>query len=174
MKEITYTLREKDLTAFNEHQLKKMESVQKSLHRHQATIPGMLVLIAAVSWFYMQDSLTAMWLGLSGLAWGMLVPLYLRWSMRRKMTRFYTQEDKDKILGEYTLRCAPNDLVEISASGEESRIRWKDILRIEAGKGYAFIFISLHSAVIIPSKTVSAGNIREFYDEAERLIQAAE
>ena len=74
MKEITYTLREKDLTAFNEHQLKKMESVQKSLRRHQATIPGMLVLIAAVSWFYMQDSLTAMWLGLSGLGWRRINP----------------------------------------------------------------------------------------------------
>jgi hypothetical protein len=172
MIEIQYELREKDLKAFNDHQLKSVQSVQKSMRRHQATIPGMLILIALVSWFYMQDSLTAAWLGLSGLLWGVFVPLYLNWSMRRKVFRLYSEEDKSRILGKYTLRSEPDELVEISHSGE-SRIQWKDLLRIEAGKGYAFIFVSVDSAVITPSSTVSSGNIREFFDDVEQRIEKA-
>ena len=62
MTEIQYELREQDLLAFNDFQLKNTESLQKTLRRHQATIPGLLILIAVFVWFGYQDTLTAAWI----------------------------------------------------------------------------------------------------------------
>ncbi len=172
MTEIQYELRERDLLAFNDHQLKNVAPLQKSLRRHQSTIPGFLILIALFVWFGYQDSLTAGWIAITGGLWGVAAPFYLRWHTRRKIRRMYTDEEKARILGEYTLRIEPEALVEISKAGE-SHIRWADILRIEAGKNYAFIFVTLDSALIIPRATVKKGDIAKFFDEAKQRIDGA-
>ena len=172
MTEIQYELRESDLLAFNDHQLKNTETLQKSLRRHQATIPGFMILIALFVWFYYQDSLTAAWLGLTGAVWGVAAPYFLRWNTRRKIASLYTDEDKARILGDYTLRVEPKELVEICKTGE-SRIQWDELLRIESNKNYAFIFVSLDSALIIPRKTVKQGNLIDFYKEVEERIEKA-
>jgi hypothetical protein len=52
MSEIEYEVREQDLIAFNEHQLAKSESLQKTLRKHQATIPGLIVVISLFLFFY--------------------------------------------------------------------------------------------------------------------------
>ena len=172
MTEIHYELREKDLLAFNDHQLTSAGTLKKTLSRHQATIPGMLMLMALFVWFYYQDSLTAGWIAVIATIWGFGAPFYLRWSMRRKIARMYSEEDKARIIGEYTLKLEPKALVEISRSGE-SRINWEDVLRIEAIKNYAFIFVSTDSALIIPRATVKQGNIVEFFKEVEQRIEKA-
>ena len=169
MTEIQYEVREKDLLAFNDHQLKKTESIQKTLKRHQATIPGMLAMIALFVWFYYQDSLTAGWIGLIAAIWGFGAPFFLTWNARRKVKQLYSDEDKARVLGQYTLKIEPKELVEISKDGE-SKIEWKDVLRIEAAKNYAFIFVSMDSAIIIPRKTVIKGDILEFFKETEQHI----
>jgi len=70
------------------------------------------------------------------------------------------------------LRIEPQALIEVSKVGE-SHIKWEDILRIEAGKNYAFIFVTLDSALIIPRATVKKGNIAEFFDEVEHRLEKA-
>ena len=159
MTEIQYELREKDLLAFNDHQLKKAE----------ATIPGLLAMIALFVWFYYQDSLTAGWIGLIAAIWGFGAPAFLTFNARRKVKALYSEEDLARMLGQYTLKIEPKQLVEVSKDGE-SRIEWKDVLRIEAGKNYAFIFVSMDSAIIIPRKTVIQGDILEFFKETEQHI----
>ena len=111
MTEIHYELRERDLLAFNDHQLKNAEKLQKTLRLHQATIPGILSLIAMFVWFYYQDSLTAATIGVVAATWGLGAPYFLKWSTRRRIAAMYTQEEKNRILGEYTLRIEPNELV---------------------------------------------------------------
>lgn len=172
MTEIQYELRDKDLLAFNDHQLKSQESIQKTISRHQATIPGMMAIIALFVWFYYQDSLTAGWIAVGAAVWGVAAPFYLRWSTRRKIAAMYSEEDKARILGEYTLRIEPDALVEISQSGE-SRIKWSDLLRIEATKDYAFIFVAVDSALVIPRTTVKQGDIVAFFKEVEERIEKA-
>lgn len=172
MTEIQYELRERDMLALNDHQLKSAESIQKTLRRHQATIPALLILIALFVWFYYQDSLTAGWLAITACAWGVGAPFYIKWSTRRSILKMYSDEEKARILGEYTLRVEPDALIEVSKAGE-SRIKWGDILRIEAAKNYAFIFVSQDSAVIIPRATVKQGNIREFFNEVDKHIEKA-
>ena len=172
MTEICYSLRLKDLKFFNDHQFCKKDAVKKSFRLHQATIPGFLALIALFTWFYYQDTLTAMWIGVSAVAWGFLAPWVIRWNATRRAMALYSLQDLERILGRYTLRIEPNELVELSDAGE-SRIAWKDVLRIEPAKNYAFLFVSLDSAIIIPRKSVTEGKILDFFKAAEDHIDKA-
>lgn len=170
MAEIEYEIREQDLIAFNEHQLQSSKDLQKILRRHQATIPGILVLVALFLWFYYQDTLSAIYAGITAGAWGVLAPLYIKWNSRRQVLQMYTDEVKAAILGTYKLRIEPDALVEIGRGGE-SRLRWEDVLRVETTKRYAFIFVTIDSALIIPRATVKSGDLHEFVKEADQRIE---
>lgn len=172
MSEIEYEVREQDLLAFNDHQLQSSEKLRKTMRRHQGTIPGILMLIALFMWFYYQDTLSAMYVGMTGAAWGLLTPLYLKWNARRQIKRMFTEEEKACIVGSYKLRVDKNALVEVSREGE-SQVKWGDILRVEATKQYAFIFVTIDSALIVPRATVKAGDLHEFIKEVDQRIEAA-
>jgi hypothetical protein len=170
MTEIEYEVREQDLIAFNEHQLKSSASLQKSMRRHQTLIPGLLGVIALFLWFYYQDTLSFMYVGVLAVAWALFTPLYFRWSLRRQIRRLYTEEEKTSILGANTLRVEPKALVEINRNGE-SRVNWDEVLRIETTRRYAFLFVTLDSALIIPRATLKRGNLHEFVKEVDQKIE---
>jgi hypothetical protein len=172
MAEIEYEVREQDLIAFNEHQLRSSETLQKVLRRHQGTVPGILVLIAMFLWFYYQDTLSAIYVGATAAAWGVLAPLYIKWSARRQIRKLYSEQEKAGIVGVFKLRAEPDALVELSRQGE-SRIKWSDVLRIEATKRYAFVFVGLDTALIIPRATVRSGNVHEFLKDTDKRIEQA-
>ena len=172
MTEIEYEVREQDLIAFNEHQLQSSESLQKTMRRHQAVMPGFIVVIAMFLFFYFKDIPSAMYVGLIALGWGLGVPLYLKWSLRQQIKKMYSAEEKACILGRNTLRIERDQLVEINARGE-SRIAWADVLRVESTKKYAFVFVSTDAALIIPRATVSKGNLHEFVKLADERIEKA-
>lgn len=173
MTEIEYEVREQDLIAFNEHQLQYSESLQKKLRRHQSILPGVIVVIAMILFFYFKDIPSAIYVALIALAWGLGVPLFLKWSMRKQIRKMYSEEEKACILGRYTLKVDRDELVEINASGE-SKLPWADVLRVESTKKYAFVFVSIDTALIIPRATLTKGNLHEFVKQAdERIEQAA-
>jgi hypothetical protein len=172
MTEIEYEVREQDLLAFNDHQLQNSESLQKSLRRHQGFVPGLLSVIALFLWFYYQDTLSAIYVGVTAVAWGLLTPLFLKWQLRRQIRKMYTEEEKACILGAYKLRSEEDALVEVSREGE-SRVKWSDILRVEVTRRYAFIFVTLDTALIVPRRTVKSGNLHEFIKEADARIEQA-
>jgi hypothetical protein len=172
MTEISYEVRERDLIAFNEHLAQQSEDLRKQFRRHQAQVPGFMVLVSLLLWFYYKDSLSAIYVAVIALAWGFGVPAYMKWSMRRQIRRMYSPDDKKSILGKFSLRVDPNDLVEINASGE-STTPWRDVLRIEATKKYAFVFVGPRAALIIPRATISGGDLHEFVRAVdERIAQS--
>ena len=173
MTEIEYEVREEDLIAFNEFQLHQTESLQKMLRRHQAIVPGIFGLIAMGVLYFLKDIPAGLLMGSIAAAWGTGVPYYLKWSWRKQIKQLYTDEDKAKVMGHYKLRILTHELVEITDSGE-SRIHWKDVLRVDLDKKYAFIFVSLDSALIIPRATVKKGNLHEFVKQVDKAISAAE
>jgi hypothetical protein len=173
MNEISYEVREQDLIAFNEHLAQESEELRKQFKRHQAQVPGFMVLVSLMLWFYYKDSLSALYVAVIALAWGFGVPAYMKWSLRRQIRKLYTSEDKRSILGKFSLRIEPSDLVELYPSGE-SRTPWRDILRIEATKKYAFVFVSPKAALIIPRATVTSGNLHEFVRTADERISQAD
>jgi hypothetical protein len=169
MVEIQYTLREQDLIAFSEHEVKADSPLNKQVKRNSTTIPGILCTIALVYWFYFEDVLTAFYVGVVGVAWGLLAPLYFRRDFRLKVRRQFSDEDLKRILGPYKLRVEKKALVEISPQGE-TRILWKDILRLELTKKYAFIYLDAHEALIVPLEKMSHRDIVEFADLIDQRI----
>lgn len=173
MTEIEYEVREQDLIAFNEHQLKASEPLQKVMRRHQSVVPGIIVLLALFMFFFYKDIPSAMFVGVVGLTWGFGVPAFLQWSWRKQVRAMYSEEEKACVLGRYRLRIEPDCLVEINDRGE-SRLPWAEILRVEATKKHAFIFVSPNAALIVPRKAVSKGNLHEFIKKADQRIEAAD
>jgi hypothetical protein len=172
MTEIEYEVREQDLIAFNEHQLAGSESMQKTLRRHQATIPGLVVVISLFLFFYYQDLVSAAYVGVIAVLWGVGAPAYLKWSWRKQIRKMYTEEEKACVLGRYALRAEKDGLAELGPAGE-SKMSWGEILRIELTKKYAFIFVSLDTALIVPRATVSKGDLHAFAKEADERIEKA-
>lgn len=172
MTEIEYELREEDLIAFNEFQIGKSEAIQKRMKRHQVLLPGLLAIVALVVWLYFQDSLAFMYISVLSLFWAATSFVYFRWSTRRQIRNLYTEEEKLNLFGPNRLRIEPAKLVEINRNGE-SDITWDEVLRIETTRKYAFIFISLDSALIIPRATVKQGDLHEFVKEADQKIEQA-
>ncbi len=173
MTEIQYEVREKDLIAFNEHLLANQERIQKTLRRHQAMIPGVIAIIALLLFFYFKDIPSAVYVILIAMGWGMGVPFYLKWNMRKQIRQMYSEEEKTCILGHYTLKAEKDNLVEVSATGE-SKLPWKKVLRIEVEKKYVFVFVSLDAALIIPRDTLDKGsNLHEFVKTVDERIEQA-
>jgi YcxB-like protein len=170
MVEIQYKLQERDLIAFSEHEVKEDSALNKQVRRNSTTIPGILCAVALVYWFYFEDALTAFYVGVVGVLWGILAPLYFKKDFRRKVRRQFTDEDLQRILGDYKLRIEKKALVEISPQGE-SRILWKDILRLELTKKYAFIYLDAHEALIVPLEKISHDQIVEFADLVDQRIE---
>ena len=77
------------------------------------------------------------------------------------------------MFGLYKLVIEPRELLEKSPGGKH-RMLWKDLLRVEYGDKYVYIFTDLDTALIIPIETVRKGNLEEFAEEAEGLIEKLE
>jgi hypothetical protein len=173
MTEIEYALREIDLAAFNEHQLSQTEAIQRLMRRYQVTVPGVLAITAFFLIFYFREAASAAFVGVIAILWAFLAPPFFRWRMRARMLGMYSEEDKARVLGKYTLRIEPKALVEITPHGE-FRVGWNEVLRIEATKKYAFIFVDHQTALIVPRKTIKKGNLHDFVREADQRIEAVE
>ncbi len=170
MLQIEYELREQDLSAFTEHQLQDKESFQKILRRHQIIIPAILAFLALLAWIYYAHPLNAAYIALLAILWHYLSPMLIKYHLRRKVLKLYSETDKRQLIGKYTLRLEPQALVEIRGT-QETRIPWQDILRIEATKHYVFIYLDVDMALIIPRKTLK-GDIHKFLQIADKRISS--
>ena len=173
MTEIEYELREADLAAFNEHQLFQTEAIRRLMRRHQVTVPGVLALTVMFLIFYYHEAASAAFVGIVAVLWAFCAPAFFRWRMRTRALSLYSADDKSQLLGNYALRVEPTGLVEISPSGE-SRVNWNEVLRVEATKKYAFIFVDHQTALIVPRKTVRKGNLHDFVRDVDQYIEAAD
>jgi len=172
MTEIEYEVREQDLLAFSKHRLKDSESLKKSLRRHEAMVPGVLAIFSMFLWLYYQDTLSAIYAGVTAVAWGILTPQFIKWQTLRSIKKMYSDEERAAIVGSYKLRVAADALVEIGKEGE-TKLPWSQVLRIEMTWRYAFIFVGLDTALIVPRKTITSGDIHEFIKDADARIEQA-
>ncbi|MCI0654358.1 MAG: YcxB family protein [Methylococcaceae bacterium] len=170
MVEIQYKLQERDLIAFSEHEVKPDSPLYKQVRRNSTTIPGILCAVALFYWFYYESVLTAFYVGVVGVVWGLLAPLYFKKDFRRKVRRQFSDEDLERILGDYKLKIEKKALVEISPQGE-TRILWKDVLRLEVTKKYAFIYLDAHEALIVPLENLKHDEIVEFTELVDQRIE---
>lgn len=93
--------------------------------------------------------------------------------LRRQILKSYTPKEKINMFGTYTLSIDPANptyLLEKSPSGKH-KMAWSELVRVEYGKRYVYIYISLNTALVIPVETVKKGNLEQFSEQAEKMIE---
>ena len=60
-------------------------------------------------------------------------------------------------------------MAEQSPSGENER-QWAELLRVEYGKRYVYIYLEIATALIIPVDKITSGDLEKFAEQAGKLI----
>lgn len=175
MLEIEYEFREEDLIHFNELQISRSEEIQNNIRKNRLIVPGVMALIGGFYYLYYQDALSAGYVMIIAMLWALLSPKIMMLDLRRQILTKYTDKEKANMFGAYTLiidPANPKHLLEKSPSGKH-KMAWEDLLRVEYGKRYVYIYIDLGTALVIPVETVKKGNLEQFAEQAEKMIERA-
>ncbi|MDD5410722.1 MAG: YcxB family protein [Methylobacter sp.] len=175
MFEIEYEFREEDLIHFNEIQFMRNEDIQNNIKKNRWIVPGIMALIGAFYYFYYGDKNSSAYIIVIAILWAWLSPKIMMLDLRRQILKNYTNKEKINMFGTYTLSidpANPNYLLEKSPSGKH-KMAWGDLVRVEYGKRYVYIYINLSTALVIPVETVKKGNLEQFAEQAEKMIERA-
>jgi hypothetical protein len=173
MFEVEYEFREEDLIHFNEIQFLRNDEIQNNIRKNRWIVPGIMGLIGSFYYFYYGDRNTAAYVLILALLWAWLSPKIMMLDLRRQVLTNYTAKEKNNMFGTYTLSIDPTDpkhLLEKSPSGKH-KMAWEELVRVEYGKRYVYIYIDLHTALVIPVDAVKKGNLEEFAAQAEKMIE---
>ncbi|MDI1232625.1 MAG: YcxB family protein [Methylobacter sp.] len=173
MFEIEYEFREEDLIHFNEIQFLRNEDIQSNIRKNRWIVPGIMGLIGSFYYFYYGDMKSSGYIVVIAILWALLSPKIMMLDLRRQILKNYTAKEKVNMFGTYTLSIDPanaNYLLEKSPSGKH-KMAWADLVRVEYGKRYVYIYINLSTALVIPVETVKKGNLEQFAEQAEKMIE---
>ena len=170
MLEIEYNFREDDLLHFNEQRLKTDEELQKSIRKNRIFMPAGMLMIGMFYYVYYADMMTPAYIAFLAVGWSLVSPYIMKMDMRRQILEKYTEAEKEAMFGEYKLRIEQDYLAEKSPSGKH-QMPWEDLVRVEYVKDYVHIFIDLDTALIIPVETISKGDLEEFAEKVEDMIE---
>ncbi len=176
MFEIEYEFREEDLIHFNEIQFMKNEDIQHNIKKNRWIVPGVMGLIGSFYYFYYGDMNTSAYIIVIAALWAILSPKIMMLDFRRQILKSYTEKEKKNLFGAYTLTIDPANpkfLLEKSPSGK-NKMAWDELIRVEYGKRYVYIYISLNTALVIPVDTIKKGDLEAFAEQAEKMIERAE
>lgn len=173
MLEIEYEFREEDLVHFNEMRFMQTEEYRNNIRKNRWIVPAIMVLVSAFYYYYYVDLKSSGYiLGLAAL-WAWLSPRIMRLDLRRQILKNYTPREKHLMFGTYTLTIDPANpgyLIETSPGGKH-KTPWSEMLRLEYGKRYVYIYLDLATALVIPVETVKKGNLEQFSEQVEKMIE---
>ncbi len=173
MLEIEYEFQEKDLIHFNELQFMRNEDIKNNIKKNRWLIPAFITVLGSYYYFFYNDIQTTAYVLVIGLLWGLLSPLYILKDLHRQVLKSYSEKEKVNMFGMYKLKIDPSNpkyLFEESPSGK-NKMAWDELLRVEYGKRYVYIFITLDTALVIPVEGVKSGNLEQFAEQAEKMIE---
>jgi hypothetical protein len=173
MFEIEYEFREEDLIHFNEIQFMRNEEIQSNIRKNRWIVPGIMGLIGSFYYFYYGDMASSGYIVVIAILWALLSPKIMMLDLRRQILKNYTAKEKLNMFGTYTLTIDPenaNYLLEKSPSGK-NKMAWSELVRVEYGKRYVYIYINLNTALVIPVETIKRGNLEQFAEQAEKMIE---
>jgi hypothetical protein len=172
MFEIEYEFREQDLVHFNVFRYKKSEQYHNDMRKNRLIVPGIMWLISAFYYFYYTDLNTSVYIVIIGILWAVFVPRTLVTRWQRKLIESYTEKEKTSMYGKYTLLIDPEDpgYLQEKSPGGRHKMAWKDLVRVEYAPRYVHIYIDLSTALVIPVETVTKGNLEQFAEQCEKMI----
>lgn len=172
MFEIEYEFREKDLVHFNELRLANDPVMQKKIQQNRMLVPGVMLVFGLFYYVYYADVMTAAYITLLAIGWGIASPFIMKIDMRRQFFNKYTEAEKKAMFGTHRLVIEPECLYENSPGGKH-RTPWSEMLRVEKHKDYVYIYVDIDAAIVIPRETVKSGDLKAFVKQAESMIERA-
>lgn len=169
MFEIEYEFREKDLVHFNELRLANDPVMQKKIRQNRMLVPGVMLVFGLFYYVYYVDMMTAGYITLLAIGWGIASPFIMKIDMRRQFFNKYTEAEKKAMFGAHRLVIEPECLYEKSPGGKH-RTPWGEMLRVEKHKDYVYIYVDIDAAIVIPRETVKSGDLKAFVKQAESMI----
>ncbi len=173
MLEIEYEFLEEDLVNFNEAQFMKSKDIQDNINKNRWLLPAIMLLIGSFYLYYYGDKTSTAYIAAVALLWAWLSPKIMLYDLRRQIAGKYTPVEKKNMFGIYTLTIDPANpayLYEKSPSGKH-KMSWAELIRVEYGKRYVYIFITLDTALVIPVDRVKKGSLEKFAEQAEKMIE---
>jgi hypothetical protein len=173
MFEIEYEFQEEDLIHFNEIQFMRNEDIQANIRKNRWIVPGIMGLIGSFYYFYYGDMKSSAYILVIAFLWAVFSPKIMMLDLRRQILNNYTNKEKLNMFGTYTLTIDPENpkfLHEKSPSGK-NKMAWEELVRVEYGKRYVYIYISLNTALVIPVDKVKKGNLEQFAEQAGKMIE---
>lgn len=171
MSEIEYEFRQEDLIHFNEMRIKNNAQIQSDIRKHRFFLLGVVLFISFFYYAFNKDITTPAYILGIGFLWIFVIkPYEMKLDQRRQILAKYTEAEKAAMFGKYQLSIEQHYLVESSPSGKH-KMAWKDLVRLDYGDKYVYIYIDLSTALIIPVETISKGDLEKFAEEAEGMIE---
>ncbi|CAG1022182.1 hypothetical protein DOJK_01497 [Patescibacteria group bacterium] len=173
MFEIEYEFQEEDLIHFNELQFSRNDEIQANIRKNRWIVPGIMGLIGGFYYFYYGNMQSAAYILILAILWAWLSPKIVMLDLRRQILNNYSAKEKTAMFGSYTLKIDPTDpkfLHEKSPSGK-NKMAWDELVRVEYGKRYVYIYITLNTALVIPVDKVKKGNLEQFAEQASKMIE---
>lgn len=173
MFEIEYEFRQEDLIHFNEARLKKNNEFQSEVRKHRFFILGIMLFVSMFYYLYYNEIETPAYILVFGILWIFVFkPYEMKMDMRRQILAKYTEEEKKSLFGEYQMSIEQHYLIIKSPSNKE-KLAWKDLMRVEYGNKYVYIYTDLDSAFIVPVETIKTGDLEKFAEQADGMIERA-
>jgi hypothetical protein len=173
MLEIEYEFREEDLNHFNEMRFKQTEEYRNQIKKNRWIVPGIMMLIGTFYYYYYGDLKSGGYIMLVAVLWALLSPRIILLNVGRQILGSYTHKEKKSMFGTYLLTIDPANpqfLHEKSPSGK-NKMAWSELVRVEYGKGYVYIFLDLSTALVIPEATLKRGDLPAFAKQVEKMIE---
>ena len=149
------------------------EEIQNNIRKNRWIVPGIMALIGSFYYFYYADLTSSGYIIVIAALWALLSPKIMMLDLRRQILKNYTAKEKINMFGTYTLTidpANPNYLLEKSPSGKH-KMAWAELVRVEYGKRYVYIYINLSTALVIPVETIKKGDLEQFAEQAEKMIE---
>jgi hypothetical protein len=175
MFEIEYEFQEEDLIHFNEIQFMRNEDIQANIRKNRWIVPGIMGLIGSFYYFYYGDMNSSGYILLIALLWAIFSPKIMLLDLRRQILKEYTHKEKNDMFGLHTLTIDPANAKYLlhKSPNRKEKLPWEDLVRVEYGKRYVYIYTDLKAALVIPVDKVKKGNLEEFAEQADKMIERA-
>ncbi|NOU20781.1 MAG: YcxB family protein [Methyloglobulus sp.] len=173
MLEIEYEFREDDLIHFNEMRFMQTDEYRNQIKKNRWIVPGIMMLIGTFYYYYYGDLKASGYIILVAVLWALLSPKIILLNIGRQVLKTYTYKERKDMFGTYVLTIDPgnpNFLHEKSPSGK-NKMAWSELVRVDYGKGYVYIYLDLATALVIPEATLKTGDLQAFAKQVEKMIE---
>ncbi len=173
MLEIEYEFREEDLIHFNDMRFMQTEEYRSQVKKNRWIVPGIMMLIGTFYYYYYGDMKSAGYIMLVAVLWAVLSPRVILLNVGRQILKTYSYKERKNMFGTYVLTidpANPNFLFEQSPTGK-NKMAWSELVRVDYGRGYVYIYLDLSTALVIPETTLKRGDLPAFAKQVEKMIE---